>query len=322
MTIGAQSPANSAEKNNLADKLKFVQTQIGEDEKLKEQCLFQLREWISQNRDIEYIPTDDNFLLRFLRSKKYSLFLTQQMILKYMNLRKKFGHYFPDMDYQKPEAEELINSGFIFASPFRDAEGRRVIIYNIGKFDLQKFTNADFGKLFTMTYEAVMEDEETQLLGVNHVVDLAGVGAAFSTLFTVTDFSRLITWGEQSYPMAHKHINLLNLPAALRYIIDYAVSLMSKKLMQRFKIHNSKPSLLENVNTECLPQEMGGIMPMSEMIKLWKEELKLKRDRLLSLEKINLLSDQGILGRKNIAEHLRNADAHGLCGSFRKLEVD
>ncbi|XP_045463900.1 alpha-tocopherol transfer protein-like [Harmonia axyridis] len=306
----------------LDEKLKSAQIQIGENEKLKEQCLHQLREWISQNRDIEYIPIDDNFLIRFLRSKKYSLFLSQQMILKYMNLRKKFSQYAPDMDFQKTEVDELINTGFIFASPFRDSEGRRVIIYNIGKFDLHKFTNVDFGRLFTITYEAVMEDEETQLLGVNHVVDLSGMSAAFSTLFTITEFTRIIIWGEQSYPMSHKQINMLNVPTALRYIYDYAVSMMSKKLMQRFIIHTSKSSLLENVDKHCLPQEMGGVMPMSEMIKLWKEELKQKRNRLLSLEKIHLLSDQGIISRKNIAEHMNNAESQGICGSFRKLEVD
>lgn len=61
---------------------------------------------------------------------------------------------------------------------------------------------------------------------------------------------------------------------------------------------------------------------MAEMIALWREELNRKRDRVLSIEKISLLSDRGIISRKNIAQYMKDADSHGLCGSFRKLEVD
>lgn len=81
-------------------------------------------------------------------------------------------------------------------------------------------------------------------------------------------------------------------------------------------------SLQETVSKKCLPKELGGIIPMAEMIALWREELNRKRDRVLSIEKISLLSDRGIISRKNIAQYMKDADSHGLCGSFRKLEVD
>lgn len=66
-----------------------------------------------------------------------------------------------------------------------------------------------------------------------------------------------------------------------------------------------------------LPKEYGGIMPMSEMIKMWKEELEAKRERLLSYDSIKLLSDRGIIRRRNKNIHVTDE-----VGSFRKLEVD
>lgn len=60
---------------------------------------------------------------------------------------------------------------------------------------------------------------------------------------------------------------------------------------------------------------------MSEMIKLWKEELESKRERLLSYDSIKLLSDRGIIRRRN--KNVLTTDATGgVPGSFRKLEVD
>lgn len=60
---------------------------------------------------------------------------------------------------------------------------------------------------------------------------------------------------------------------------------------------------------------------MAEMIELWKQELAVKRNRLLSYDKMRLLSDRGIIRRKNKAV-LENGIADSLPGSFRKLEVD
>ncbi|KAL3275957.1 hypothetical protein HHI36_020691 [Cryptolaemus montrouzieri] len=306
----------------LFQKLELAKTEIEENDKIKEQCLQQLKEWISQNGDIENCLTDDNFLLRFLRTRKYSLFMAEQMILKYLNFRKKFVRYMGMMDYLEPNVNDLMSNGYLFASPFRDSEGRRVVIYDIAKFDLQKHSNDDMARAHAIAYETIIEDEETQILGVNHIADMSGISPAFTTLFSVTEFTRLITWGEQSIPLRHKEINLLNVPTALKYVYDYALSKMSKKLRHRFEVHDSFSSLTAKVDKKCLPLEFGGVMPSAEMIQLWKKELSEKRDRLLSMTKMELLSDKGIISRKTIEEHTNGFNMEGLTGCFRKLEVD
>lgn len=60
MTVGFDALQNPTDNENLAEKLRLAQIQIGENETIKEQCLSQLREWISQNTDIEYIPTGEH----------------------------------------------------------------------------------------------------------------------------------------------------------------------------------------------------------------------------------------------------------------------
>lgn len=59
---------------------------------------------------------------------------------------------------------------------------------------------------------------------------------------------------------------------------------------------------------------------MSEMIDMWKKELAENRDRLMSLDKMNLLSDQGIIRRRDKCEDKTGTGS--LPGSFRKLELD
>jgi hypothetical protein len=101
---------------------------LRENDTIREQSLEQLRQWLKQNRDVENVRTDDNFLLRFLRSKKYSIPMTQQLLLKYLNFRKVLAHLTTNLDVLDPALSAIVDSGFMFASPIRDRFGRRVII--------------------------------------------------------------------------------------------------------------------------------------------------------------------------------------------------
>ncbi|XP_074028769.1 cellular retinaldehyde binding protein isoform X3 [Leptinotarsa decemlineata] len=320
--------SDSANKNILAKEqktrimkelYKIADKELRENETARRECLAHLREWIRQNPDIENCIMDDNFLLSFLRVKKFSIPMAQQTLLKYLNFRKKFNHIMCDLDYTDPKINELIDSGYIFVSPFRDSYGRRVIIYDTSEFDLQKFNGNDLSRAHIITYETLISDEDNQILGVNHVGDIGGVGPGYLTLFSITEFGYLIKWGEQSFPLRHKEINLINVPTAVKYIYDFAVSLMSQKLKDRLVVHASRDRLHEKVDKRCLPLEFGGEMPAKEMIEMWKEELAAKRKRLMSLDAMNLLSDRGIIRRKKPSVQ---DDEGSLPGSFRKLELD
>ncbi|KAJ8957535.1 hypothetical protein NQ318_020574 [Aromia moschata] len=265
----------------MQDLFKIANRELRENENVRKQCLAHLREWIKQNADIENCLTD----------------------------------------YTDPKVNELISNGYIFVSPFRDSSGRRVIIYDLSKFDLQKYSGTDMARAHVIVYETLLDDEETQIMGVNHVADVESVGPAFITLFSITEFAYLIRWGEQSFPMRHKEINLINLPTPLKYVYDFAKSNMSQKLKDRFTIHDSKEDLLKKLDQRCLPLELGGKVPAKDMIELWKKELVTKRKRLLSLDSITLLSDRGIIRRKNTPSQ-DDTGTGSLPGSFRKLELD
>lgn len=151
----------------------IAKKELREEAHTREQCLTLFREWIERNQDIENCITgiiaskirnkknvflywfwyifnrvDDVFLLRFLRSKKFSLPMAQQMLLKYLNFRKVFKRVCHDMDYRDNMVADLIDKGwliivkilqdiliklcknfrFLFVSPFRDSSGRRVVV--------------------------------------------------------------------------------------------------------------------------------------------------------------------------------------------------
>lgn len=77
-------------------------------------------------------------------------------------------------------------------------------------------------------------------------------------------------------------------------------------------------------SVDVLPKEMGGKVPMAEMIELFKMELSASRATLIALDNMKLLNSSGIIGRRN-ADKNNNAvsdRSEQVVGSFRKLEFD
>lgn len=113
--------------------------QLREDEHTKKETLNAMREWLKQNKDVENVRDDDAFLLRFLRTKKFSLFIAQQQLLKYLNFRQVLSPYLSNMDFLLPNLRQLVDDGVVFVSPLRDKNGCRVILTVASRYLAVKF---------------------------------------------------------------------------------------------------------------------------------------------------------------------------------------
>ncbi|XP_049885346.1 alpha-tocopherol transfer protein-like [Pectinophora gossypiella] len=311
----------------------IAEEQLRETDNSRSQALASVRSWLEQNPKFMAIRMDANFLLRFLRTKKFSVPMVQEAIERYVLLRQSWGIAFNQLDYQLPVMMELIDLGYIFVSPFKDKGGRRVVIYRPGVFDPYKYTNQDMCRVMGICYETLMEDEETQVRGLVHFADGSGVSFPHLTLFTPKEAVRIVKNGERTIPMRHKEIYGVNVHPTIKFALDFGMGLISEKIRKRVRLYTAVDDV--EIDKQLLPQEYGGQMPMKEMIELWKEELAKKRDTLLLNDKMAVrLEMYSEAAREGAISALRagantcaGADAvgdamRGLTGNFRKLEVD
>ncbi|XP_054275530.1 clavesin-2-like [Macrosteles quadrilineatus] len=301
--------------------------ELREDEATRDNALQHMKKWVQDNPKIEYCRTDPCYLLRFLRAKKFSLPMAQEAMERYLLLRQTYDFAFQNMDCLLPNMETLFSLGYIFAAPGRDKLGRRWIIARPGVFDPHKFTNADMCRIHGITYETVMEDEESQVRGFVHFADGAGVTFPHLTLFTPKEAVRIVKNGERTLPMRHKEVYGINVHPSVKYALDWGMGLITEKIKKRVKIFTNLEEAKKNMDTSMLPKEYGGSMPMEEMIALWKEELLASRDRILGHDKMKVrleLFSEG--ARAGAVSALRNnscgPQSDILAGSFRKLQVD
>ncbi|XP_028170831.1 clavesin-1-like [Ostrinia furnacalis] len=251
----------------------------------REQGLKIMREWIQQNCDIKNVRQDDSFLLRFLRHKKYSIPMAQQTLLKYLNLRKYYPEIFMNLDCEDSKLQDIINNGYVVVSPVRDSKGRRVIVYNMSRFNASQLTCWDMCRVHTMIYESLLEDPLDQICGFTHVGDGSGVSGAHVTAWNPTDFARLMKWGEFFFFS---------------------------------QTHSTLKQLHKNIDVACLPTVYGGEIPLQEMISFTKQILSDQRKKVCHLTEMEILSTRGITSSK-----VKNKpDQISVEGSFRKLEID
>lgn len=311
----------------------IAESELRETANSRTQALSALRKWLEQNSKFKAIRMDSNFLLRFLRAKKFSVPMAQEALERYALLRQSWGIAFNQLDYKLPVMMELIELGFIFMSPFKDKLGRRVAIHRPGVFDPYKYTNQDMCRAMGICFETVMEDEEAQVRGLVHFADGAGVSFPHLTLFTPKEAVRIVKNGERTVPLRHKEIYGINVHPTIKFALDFGMGLISEKIRKRVRLYTAVEEV--EIDKKLLPLEYGGVMPMREMIDLWKSELSKKRDVLLLNDKIAVrLEMYSEAAREGAISALRTgastcagADAvgdamRGLTGNFRKLEVD
>lgn len=312
---------------------KIAENELRETNNSRTQALSAVRSWIEQNPKFMAMRMDSNFLLRFLRVKKFSVPMAQEAIERYILLRQSWGIAFNQLDYKLPVMMELLELGYIFVSPFKDKGGRRVVIYRPGVFDPYKYTNQDMCRVMGICYETLLEDEENQVRGVIHYADGSGVSFPHLTLFTPKEAVRIVKNGERTLPMRHKQIYAINVHPTIKFALDFGLALISDKIKKRVKLYSAMEEV--EIDKRLLPKEYGGNMPMRNMIELWKQELASKRDTLLLNDKMGVRLEMyseaaregAISALKAGANTCAGADAvgdamRGLTGNFRKLEVD
>lgn len=306
--------------------LKIAKKELREDKITREQSLEQMRDWLKKNCDVENVRTDDSFLLRFLRNKKFSVPMAQQQLLKYLNMKRVMGHLSCNLDYLSPGVKDLIDNGYIIVSPIRDKLGRRTVLYFANGLNGIEYTHIDQVKAHWLTYEMLMESQEEQILGVVHIGDFTGASTSHVSLWkNPLEFLKLMKWGEQSGPLRHKAIHLYNVSPMLKYVIDGAKTIITSKMKERVLVYTTTDEMKKQiVSPEVLPKEYGGKIPISEMLEMFKMELAASRNATLALDHMKIHDDSGIIGRRNYDKN-NNAvseKSEQVIGSFRKLEID
>ena len=108
------SPVDEYEFKFADDTKTFVKNEFRETDEFRRQTIQELREWVVKNPRIQKMRLDSNFLLRFLRAKKFSIPMAKELIERYLVLRffvQDGREVFRSLDVNLEPVQELLDLG-------------------------------------------------------------------------------------------------------------------------------------------------------------------------------------------------------------------
>lgn len=295
-----------------------ARVELREDPDTRTHALNQMRDWVSKHPDIICCRTDANFLLRFLRTKKFHLPLAQELLERYITIRNLYPKWFQNLDVRDATIQSIIDSGYIVPLPGRDEQGRKLILTCASNFDPYKYSSVDMVRVHSIVVESLMDDEENQINGYVHVNDESGLSMGHISLWSLSDIRKMLRCIQNSTPMRHKSTHFLNVPTYANKVFDFFTSLLNEKLKNRIMLHSNIKELQKVIDPKILPKEYGGTIPLADMISDFKKFLETKRDTLLSLDDLKIELNK----KMKFVTEMEDQQITGIAGSFRKLQVD
>jgi hypothetical protein len=171
----------------LSDELKEIaEKELRETEVIRNHGITAMRDWILTNPRIEKCRMDAKFILRFLRFRKFSIPATQEAFERYLVFREGvYGHdWFSNMDFNKPNINNLLDKGCVAVLPNSDKFGKKTILFRMSAMDPKLHNIGNEGlTLSTMVFETLLDDEENQIRGLNYIGEVSEFSMSHYQIF-------------------------------------------------------------------------------------------------------------------------------------------
>ncbi|KAG8192971.1 hypothetical protein JTE90_028093 [Oedothorax gibbosus] len=257
-SIGGGTDINiSYENSALSDELlEKAERELMEKPSWRDRDIQALRDMISDDPDL-VSRSDDAFLLRFLRARKFDYNRSFSLLQNYYMMRVKNANMFKDFTPSSLKHVHQLNlQGFL---PVRDTEGRAVFVFRGGSWDPSQCSADDLFRANVICLEKQIDDPLTQINGVVAILDMKYLGFHHVRHFSPSHALKIVSLVQDSFPARFKAVHIVNEPALFDIILAVVKPLISEKIKKRIYAHGSNmQSLHEHIPSEILPSEYGG----------------------------------------------------------------
>lgn len=130
--------------------------------------------------------TDDIFLLRFLRTKKFTVLAALEMLEKYLIIRQVYPKWYQKLDIQDTRMTGLLESGYLFPLIQKDNKGRQIVISCPSRLDVNKYNSDDSIRLNALIFAYFLDQEACQVAGFVYVIVGKNISVKYLSLFSLT----------------------------------------------------------------------------------------------------------------------------------------
>lgn len=237
----------------------FKQAQLEVNEQIDTRLLDveALRDRLKLRPDILLTRDDDEFLIRFLRSRKYDKDKAFELLLNYNQFRRKHLSFFKSL--KASCLRPVFDDGLPMVSPVRDHYGRSLIFLFAGNWNTKLYTFEDILRSLLLTVEYLIESERTQLFGIVLVIDFTGWKLGDMQQCNKQHLVDAVRVFQDCFPARFKGIHFVNQPWYVRVMMTLIKPIIKEKLVSRMYFHGKNIMELQRyIHPDALPRELGG----------------------------------------------------------------
>ncbi|KAL3200634.1 hypothetical protein MRX96_012916 [Rhipicephalus microplus] len=238
-----------------ADLEEMARLELGETPEVKAKSVEQLRRLLSEEPWLE-CPTDEEFLVKFLRARKYDVEEALKNIRKYFRV--------------KQETREMFDNLNPYSVPFRLHMSRAPPSHSA--WNSRMCSLIDYFRVSLVQVEWLLFQQDVQIRGVVFVLDFKGLSVYHITQYTPYFMSKLLYLMQDCYPIRVKALYVTHNPALFDILFAAAKRFMKPKLLQRVRLLGHDLEKLHSLlPADVIPQEAGGTHESYDYDKLEKD---------------------------------------------------
>ncbi|KAJ3656109.1 hypothetical protein Zmor_015209 [Zophobas morio] len=240
--------------------LKWAKKNIREDPDTRCQTLEEFKDLIYSKGECTPHRVDDAFLLRFLRSRKFSLEAAHKLLVNYCDLREDNPQFVDGIGFEL--LEKVGELDVISVPPYKDQAGKRILLYKIGKWHPDTFTVDDVLSASLLILELAILEPKAQMMGGICILDFEGITMQHALYMTPALARKVIQIAVSSQPMRLEAMHVINNSWMFETFFNFFKPLLHDKMKERLYFHgNDMESLHQHVDPKCLPDIYGGMQP-------------------------------------------------------------
>lgn len=247
---------------------RIAEDDLGETPDRRKESLKKLTKLISEEADLN-ARTDAEFLLRFLRVRKYNVEAAMQTIRNYYYNRSTCTSVYSEF---LPSAVPPSARKVCMVPPGRDRHGRPIFLCSIGSWNPCEVTHAVFQRACLMCLEHMTSDPSAQTLGLVLLLDCHDFRVENALSLKPGLIKKGLEYVQDCMPSRLKAFHVVRQTQAFDILYGIMKPFLKNKLTRRFKFHGTNfESLHKDISPEQLPVQFGGQAPPLDYDAFWNK---------------------------------------------------
>ncbi|XP_078495534.1 alpha-tocopherol transfer protein-like [Ciona intestinalis] len=218
--------------------------------------------YLNQENKYDLCRSDDAFLLRFLRARKFDHDRALKLLYNYHKQRNNWNEVF-DLVKSPSKLKVFFDGGVATCFEGIGKSGCSVFIGRPGIVENQKLT--EFAACIVTCVETMLEHETFQIHGLIVIEDLSYFGLNFAQQMGPSVGKKFVSLLQEAMPVRLKSVNMVNEPKIFDIFFAIVRPFMKEKLKKRLNVLGSEFSYLkEIIHEDKLPSDFGGLAPKME----------------------------------------------------------